>query len=156
MYVSQTDSGDRIEVRIEPIENGDYNIISKSARFPGFDWKLEKRNLVFKLQMLESKTILGLISLKYFEEEKYIKINLIQLAKENVGKNKQYDRIAGCLISFACRLSFVAGYGGCVALQPKTIISKHYIDKYSFKIGGKHLYIELEEAEKLIEEYLNN
>ena len=36
------------------------------------------------------------------------------------------------------------------------IRDRHYIDKYQFKIGGKNLYIELVDAENLIEEYLNN
>ncbi len=43
--------------------------------------KLEKDNIVFKLQMVGSDNILGLISLIYFKEEKYIKINLIQSSK---------------------------------------------------------------------------
>ncbi|MBP9924174.1 MAG: N-acetyltransferase [Bacteroidia bacterium] len=156
MYITEVFSGDRIEVDILPIEDEDFKVIAKRKRFPTFKWKLEKGNIVFKLQMVGSDNILGLISLIYFKEEKFIKINLIQSSKENVGNKKLYDRIAGCLISYACRLSFVAGYGGCVALQPKTVIAKHYIDKYQFKIGGKNLYIELVDAENLIEEYLNN
>ena len=156
MFLLNNNSGNRVEVVIEPLEKNDFEAIAQNKKFPKFNWKIEKNNMVFKLHSYESENILGLISLKYFEDENYIKINLIQSSKENVGKNKQYDRIAGCLIAYACRLSFIAGYGGCVALQPKTKIAKHYIQKYYFTIGGKHLYIELNNAEKLIEEYLND
>ena len=33
----------------------------------------------------------------------------IELAPHNKGKTKAHDRVAGCLIAFACRLSFILG-----------------------------------------------
>jgi hypothetical protein len=36
----------------------------------------------------------------------------IEIAPHNKGKNRQYENIAGCLIAFACRLSFIHGEGG--------------------------------------------
>jgi len=33
----------------------------------------------------------------------------IELAPHNKGKTKTYDHVAGCLIAFACRLSFILG-----------------------------------------------
>lgn len=156
MYIVNTETGDRVEVVIEPMQKKDYNAVAQSKRHPNFNWKLERRNTVFKLHTNQSEDILGLLSIEYFKKEQYIKINLIQTSKENVGKNKHYDRIAGCLIAYACRLSFIAGYGGCVALQPKTKIAQHYMKKYKFSLGGLHLFVELEEAEELIEDYLND
>ncbi len=34
-----------------------------------------------------------------------IEIRLIEVSKENIGHEKEYDRIAGCLIAFACHNS---------------------------------------------------
>ena len=33
----------------------------------------------------------------------------IEIAPHNKGKSKRYDKVAGCLIAFACRLSFING-----------------------------------------------
>src|SRR5690606_29820815 len=35
----------------------------------------------------------------------------IEIAPHNAGKNRKYDKVAGCLIAFACRLSFIHGKG---------------------------------------------
>lgn len=35
----------------------------------------------------------------------------VEVAPHNRGANKKYDRVAGCLIAFACRLSFKNGKG---------------------------------------------
>ncbi len=49
-----------------------------------------------------------------------IEIRLLASSLENVGKTKQYQRIALCLIAFACRKAFEAGCGVYVCLKPKT------------------------------------
>ena len=35
----------------------------------------------------------------------------IEIAPHNKGEKKKYDLVAGCLIAFACRLSFIHGKG---------------------------------------------
>ena len=60
------------------------------------------------------------MSLIDYPEEYRIHLNLIEIQSKNQGKNKKIDRIAGCLIAFACELSFARGYYGFVSLQPKT------------------------------------
>lgn len=156
MFLVHCTTGHEIETVIELIQVKDYKEITSSKRFPNFKWKKEKKNEVFKLHTNDSAEILGLLSLTDVVKEKWIKINLIESSIENVGEEKQYDKIAGCLIAYACRLSFIKGYGGCVALKPKTSLAKHYVDKYTFKIAGMHLYVELKDAEKLINDYLRN
>ena len=94
------------------------------------------------------------MSLLDFNTELWIKINLLQTSEENVGTNKKYDRIAGCLIAYACKQAFLRGYDGTVALEPKTELKKHYMKKYGMKNAGKHLYTELQNSEHLIREYL--
>jgi len=71
-----------------------------------------------------------------------------------IGKFKKYERVAGILIAFACKESFVSGFYGFVSLVPKTKLIKHYIEKYGFKQFGRHLAVEFESSEKLINKYL--
>src|ERR1035437_10091996 len=44
-----------------------------------------------------------IFQLKYTQEPY---MAYIEVAPHNRGKNKQYDKVASCLIAFACRLSF--------------------------------------------------
>jgi len=49
-----------------------------------------------------------------------------------MGPGKKLDRIAGCLIAFACKESFKRGHDGCIFLIPKTYLINHYQEKYGF------------------------
>jgi hypothetical protein len=155
MYILRVETGENVEVVIEPVIAGDYKCIKKSKRFPDFDWEKEKVNEVVKIRAKDSDEILGLMSLIDFRAEMWIKINLLQTSAENVGQNKRYERIAGCLIAYACKQAFIRGYDGTVALQPKTELVKHYMNKYGMQIGGKHLFTELANSAYLVMVYLN-
>ena len=154
MFLTIYKTGQPIEAFIENLAQDDYKVIEKTKRFPKFNWNLEKKNDVYKIRTLDSDEIKGLMSLSSYENEKWIKINLLESSKENVGNDKHYDRIAGCLIAYACRLSFIKGFHGCVALEPKTELIGHYFKKYNLKRFGIHLYTDLRNSEELIREYL--
>lgn len=153
MYLLHQKSGNKAEVYIEPLQEKDYKIIKSSKRF-NFNWEKEKQHQNYKLVLKDSNQIMGLVSLIEFKKELWIKINLLESSEENVGKNKEYDRIAGCLIGYACKLAFSKGFDGWVALEPKTKLREHYINRYNMKSGGKHLYLELKDSENIINEYL--
>ena len=153
MHLIQQSTGEKIEAIIESLMPVEFKIIKKSKRFPGFSWDLEKKNEVVKIRRFDSDEVLGLMSLIDFKQELWIKINLLQISKENVGNRKEYDRIAGCLISYACKQAFIRGYGGFVALEPKTELQALYINKYGMAIAGKHFYSSTENSESLIQEY---
>ena len=154
MVLIDTETNTRIEAVIEHVLPTDYSTIKKSKRFPGFNWDTEKENEVLKIRLKNSDEILGLMSLVDFNTELWLKINLLQTSEENVGTNKKYDRIAGCLIAYACKQAFIRGYDGTVALEPKTELKKHYFEKYGMKNAGIHYYTELQNSEHLIKEYL--
>lgn len=90
----------------------------------------------------------------------------IELAPHNKGKNRIYDEIAGCLIAFACRLSFKHGegpYKGWLAfdvLEEDPINEKKLMTVYSSKYGAVRfgqtttMIISPEAGEKLIQLYL--
>lgn len=142
------------EIIIEQIQNEDYKKITKRKFF--FDWKTELENSVYKLKILGSEEILGLISLIHYPEESRVEINLLAVSKENRGKEKQYDDIAGNLIGFACREA-ISHYAeiACVSLIPKTKLKKHYITKYGMEDAGKHVYLEGLALFRIIEKYID-
>jgi len=90
----------------------------------------------------------------------------IEIAPHNKGKSKQYDKVAGCLIAFACRLSFINGrdhFKGWLAFdvleedkQDEIKLMAVYCQKYgALKWGDTTMVISPEVGEKLINEYLN-
>ena len=89
-------------------------------------------------------------------EELRIEVHLIEVSKENRGKNKLIEGVAGCLIAYACNLSFEKGYQGFVSLVPKSVLIHHYVEKYGFKQFGRQLALDYYEAVALINKYLKN
>ncbi|MRG49085.1 hypothetical protein GFS24_28505 [Chitinophaga sp. SYP-B3965] len=122
----------------------------------GFDWTKEENYDVYKITLAGHRTILGLMSLEVIEQESRIEIKLLESAKENIGKKKMFDRIPGCLIAFACKLSVKKGFEGFVSLRPKTALVAHYIKKYQLFRMGNHLAINKNNALVLIQKYLGN
>jgi len=132
----------------------DFKKIQEDNQF-SFNWDTEKDNEVDKIYLLsnDNKT-LGLMSLIDMPEEYCIHLNLLEVSKENQGKNKKLDLVAGCLIAFAVSAAFKRGYYGFVSLEPKTKLIDLYQDKYGFRQYGKYLGIEGEASQLLIEKYL--
>jgi len=155
MKVLHKKSGDLHEAVIELVEGGDWEAIGKSKKF-GFRWIKEKGYIVCKIRLAAEEEILGLISIEDIPKELRIHVRLIEVSSENRGKNKKYDRIAGCLLAFACRLAFKKKYEGYVSLYSKTELVEHYKKKYGFREFGMNLYTELTNSEELIKKYLGN
>ena len=152
MTIVETSSWDNYQVEIIPIEVVDYKILPKSRYF--FNWKIEQIYEVYKLRIVGSNEILGLISLERIPLEWRVHIRLLTVSSENKGKNKQYDNIIGDLMTFAAKIA-VKEYGelACVSLRPKSQIAQHYIVKYNMKSTGLTLSIEVPEIIDLINSY---
>lgn len=146
---------EEFEGEIIEIDEVDYKKIKASRQFQ-FKWDEEKNNHVFKIVRADDETekILGLISLVDIPEEFRIHVNLLENAKDNRGKSKQIDRVAGCLLAFAAQIAFEKGYMGFISLVPKTVLIKLYVDKYGFSQYGRQLAIEGRAAINLIKKYL--
>jgi hypothetical protein len=86
---------------------------------------------------------------------KPVEIKLLANSKENQGRNKLYDRVAGCLIAYACSLASKKYEGeACVSLLPKTNLVSHYMQKYRMVDGGRQLYLENERLDYITNKYL--
>lgn len=155
MKILETSTGKEYSVEILPVESDDYKTITKSRYF--FDWKTEQNREVYKLQIIGSNDILGLISVDRIHEEWRIHIRLLTVSKENKGHRKQYDRITGNLITHIAKIAILE-YGelACVSLKPKSQVAQHYIDKYNMNVTGITLSIEVPEILDLIKLYDKN
>lgn len=150
MYVYDVKEKKKVKISISTIGKEEI----ASLREFEFNWQLETGNEIYKLTVKKSNEVIGLVSFERFFEELRIEIRLLEISKLNIGKLKKYERVAGILIAFACKESFVSGFYGFVSLVPKTKLIKHYIEKYGFKQFGRHLAVEFESSEKLINKYL--
>lgn len=152
MYVVDSKSKEKFKISIELVDDLDSEDVSEF----GFDWSKELEYEIYKLMLPKSGEILGLVSLHRIFEQLRIEIRLLELSKSNIGSSKKYDRVAAILIAFCCKESFQNGLFGFVSLVPKTKLVNHYKGKYGFQHFGKHLAVEFESSELLMNKYLLN
>ena len=156
MKIIRRGSAELIDVEIVEVNLSDFYSIRTSNEFI-FDWYAETAREKYKLCLRHDHDyILGLIGLSDYPGEFRLHINLLEVSKLNVGKSKEIDNIAGCLIAFACTLSFKKGYGGFVSLKPKTVLSFLYHEKYGFRPFGNLLAVELSTSKNLIDKYIGD
>ena len=152
MIIIDTETGQSHQVEIEAVESGDFKKIIKRRYF--FDWKEENNQELYKLRIVETSDLLGLVSCERIPEEWRIHIRLLTVSHENKGSDKKYENIAGDMITFISKIA-VREYAelACVSLKPKGVIAQHYIDKYGMNITGMTLSIEITEILNLINTY---
>jgi ribosomal protein S6E (S10) len=155
MKIIDTTTGENHSVDILPVEIDELKTLRKDRYF--FDWKTEKNQEVYKLQIRGSSDILGLVSIERIIQEWRIHIRLLTVSKENKGYEKKYDKVAGNLIAYVAKIA-IREFGelACVSLRPKSQIAQHYIDKYNMNITGMTLSIEVPEIIDLINLYDND
>jgi len=152
MYVLNKITGEKQTATITEIDVAEIAQINKTKRFD-FNWNKEKNFHVYKLTVEGKEEPIGLLSIENRLQDYALEIRLLAASKENVGKSKEYSRIAGCLIAFVCREAFKKGFEGYVCLKPKTKLEKHYIQQYGLQSTKMYLITEGENSLKLIQEY---
>jgi hypothetical protein len=154
MEITELSTGQKKKVIISTVEEDDFKVLVKKRY--SFNWKPFKDKLmIFKLYMEEQpEIILGVVGVTDVPDEMRMEIKLISNSKENIGRNKQYEGIAGCLIAFVGNEA-VSRYRryACVSLIPKTQLIAHYEAKYQMKYVGWQLYLEGDELRELIKTY---
>ena len=126
-------TGEWIAITVEPVRVEDLRNLEGAWKF---DWWTEtERAEVFKLIDPGSpKAIYGLIALA--RRQDHVEVTLLETSLENVGSDKRFERIAGCLLAYAVRLSLSLHFDGCLALESKTDLIDHYEKKYGFSRVG--------------------
>ena len=152
MELLDVHSGRNMDANISLVSEADYKFITKK-KF-SFNWKVEKQYQVYKIHLIGSNEILGLVSLQHIDDEYRIQIRLLAVSSSQIGVGKTIAGIAGNMIAYAYRLA-VNKYGflAAVSLLPKTILTKHYMTMYGFEQAGKHLFLEGENLHKLLKRF---
>lgn len=126
-----------------------------------FNWKqLHKTegSLFYMLSCIHTPEIVeGIIMLTLFNNEMLF-MNNIELAPQNIGTNKMYENVAGCLLAYACRKSFEIGrgnYNGYLSFDSKTNLIELYQNKYGANLAmGNKMYFSPETGKNLMKKYL--
>jgi hypothetical protein len=153
MNITEVSGQKAIPVIVQRIEPTDFKRITKKQFF--FRWDQLKADAdIYKLTLEDRPVILGLIALVDVPAEYRIEIKLIAVSKENSGRLKKYEGIAGCLIAHAAKIALRKYYGlACVSLTPKTELRSHYIRRYGMTTAGQQVYAEYEVLRELIKTY---
>ena len=158
VYVLNILSDQLVEAEIVPLISNEYIPLKKDG------WKFNWRQLVKQegtqayVLKLKGKpyTLEGALLLRI--EGGMLIMDVLEIAPHNVGKNKRYDFVAGALIAFGCRESFKLDsvYKGFLTFVAKTKLINWYKNKYGAESAfGNRMYIDWENGQRLIEEYLN-
>jgi len=153
MTLINTITGEIYEAVIQEIEWFELETLADNDDFE-FNWTKEDSYGIYKISIINDSEILGLMSVSNHVEELRIHIRLLESAKHCVGKNKEIDRISGCLIAYACQLSVSFGYDGFVSLVPKTRLIDHYRNSFGFTQMGRQLAVFMESADFLIRKFI--
>jgi hypothetical protein len=153
MHIIERTSNEMKQVHVRLVDDSDFKTIT--VRRHSFNWKkIKNESLIYKLTLINSKDILGLIAIVDYPEEQRSEIKLLAVSAENLGKEKKFEGIAGCLIAFACKEALLKFKDfPCVSLIPKTELKQHYINKYHMIDAGWQLYLEDIPLFNIIKEY---
>ncbi|MBC7862476.1 MAG: hypothetical protein IAF38_05830 [Bacteroidia bacterium] len=151
--IENTETGKKERARIILVVKDELKEIDGSDRF-GFSWWKERGKDVLKLELITTNKIIGLMSLIDIPHEFRIELSVLEVSKENIGRGKKYDGIAGALIAFACNEAFDKGYSGFVSLEPKTKLIQLYKEKYGFLQYGRMMATERKNSERLMNIFL--
>ncbi|WP_163380807.1 N-acetyltransferase [Cyclobacterium sp. SYSU L10401] len=155
MKIIETSTGEKRLVDILPVEIDEFKTFKKERYF--FDWKKEKHQEVYKLQIKGMSDVFGLVSIERIPEEWRIHIRLLTVSKENKGKEKKYDKIIGNLMAFVAKIALREfGELACVSLRPKSQIARHYMETYNMNLTGLTLSMEIPQILALINLYDND
>lgn len=127
-----------------------------------FNWReLARQNkeaMFFKLIRKEAPfEIEGMLMIK-LENDEMLAMKNVEVSPSNLGQNGKFDRVAGCLIAYACHKSHElasGNYKGFLTFESKTKLIPLYIKKYkATQALGQKMFITDSNGNKLIEEYL--
>jgi len=127
-----------------------------------FSWKKHfnlPNSKAFKIVLKsEPEVVQGLLLFQMLgKEEPYMAY--LESAPHNKGKDKQFDFVVGCLISWACQLSFLEGEGHYEGFLSFQCMDEKVIKVYAHKYGATRvdktiMFIKPTVGKQLIEEYL--
>lgn len=142
MVIVETASGQTHPIAISSVSQNELKLLKK-AKY-SFNWRQTAKTCpLFKLTIEGQEEILGVMALVEHPGDNRVEIKLLASSVENIGADKKFDGIVGCLLAYACGES-LRNYGelACVSLLPKTALKQHYMEKYGMLDGGRQVFLE--------------
>lgn len=170
MKIKIYDVKNKCEINAEIISAEDYNgtlpSLTENWRFNFKKHSKLKNTKTFVLVSSESKEIIEGCLIFEIKDKVEPYMAYIEIAPHNRGENKKFEKVGGCLIAFASRLSFLHGQNDYKGWLTFDVLEENKDDEiklmalYSKKYNAMRLgettimIISPENGEKLIEFYL--
>ena len=153
--IVNTFTNDSFPTEILRLTKADQKTVTKKKGW-SFNWIAELRRNdreVYKLTISNNPGVIqGLISFTIREDNVFM--HLVESAPFNIGRNKIYEGVAGNLVAFACRTSFLNNLQGFVSFHSKTRLIDHYVKTLgAYHFGGHLMVIPTESAQFLVNKY---
>lgn len=125
-----------------------------------FNWRQLFRTTeasFFRLALEKDGTLQGMLMLSLLFEEMLYMDNL-EVAPHNLGRKGRFGHVAGSLIAFACRQSFLFGkgaYQGYLTFTSKSELVPLYQERYGASLAmGQKMFIGPDQGKLLMKQYL--
>jgi hypothetical protein len=163
--VLEVKTKDELDSKIEIVRKGDTTLPSITDGWR-FNFRKHSKSIGYETYVLVKQLTPNIIEgclIVHHKDEGQSYMAYVELAPHNRDSDRKHDWVAGCLIAFACRLSFIKGKEGYLALdvieekkEDEIKLMKVYSDKYyAVRLEKSTTMIILPEgSEKLINEYL--
>lgn len=137
MYLTDQ-NGNKVEAEIRCVESRDFTKLKKHPQFK-FDWTQYKGMEVYKLCLKGNAEILGLMHVTDFPDPgfDFLMIEQVEIQKQHQGEKNGLNRIGGCLLAYAARLSVEYGHEGFLSLIAKNNKALLFHSKYGFDYLGQ-------------------
>lgn len=149
-------TGKLVDTSYQKIEINGSTARSLQKKGWNFDWSIPQRNgyQIYKLTLLGHDEIQGLVALKNIASDSAVKIDIIESAPHNRGKNKKHSGVGGHLLAIAVEKSYNEGNDGMVYFTAKTDLIDYYSKKFGARlIFGRNMALFPEEGAKLLQIY---
>ena len=156
--IQETNTRKNIAAEILPAIKKDMPLKKEGWNFNWRQLYQDEKGAFYKLILIgKNSQIQGVLKLQ-LENKSMLVMKDIEIAPHNFGSKGKYEKVAGCLIAFACKRSFEIGkgnYKGFLVFESKTKLIPLYQKKYGATIAiGQKMFIDEITGRHLIEKYL--
>jgi len=159
IYLIETQTGKAVPALILEAKKQDMPLKKDGWNFTWKDLYKNKDAVFYKLVLEATPDVVEGVIMISIQNEEMVYLNNVELAPHNIGTDKRYDYVAGCLIAYGCLYSHrngVGHYKGFVCFDSKTALINHYRTKYGAEqLMGQRMFIAPITGIELIKKYLN-
>ncbi|MFN8579286.1 MAG: hypothetical protein U0354_20865 [Candidatus Sericytochromatia bacterium] len=125
-----------------------------------FNWQklYKEQGFIYKLVIENNPDEIQGVMKFSIKNDEMVYLENIEIAPHNIGSNGKYDLVAGSLLAFCCKQSFILGknaYNGVVVFDSKTVLIDFYKQKYGATLlFDRRMCFYPDISQKLINRYL--